>query len=802
MTSRRGRRRPGGSALLLTLFTIAALLTLGTAFIGISIGESRQSAAEKNSLLARQLAVMGVTWATSYMADPYNLTLGNFDPNTGELILNLVGPNGGNGTFLGWSYKYVANNPNPQPSWTFTLYGPTANVTSIPVGASINNAAPEFQGSVDVTVTYLSIKGDTFREYNITATGHLFRTAAPTQEAATRTVVARITPWGPADNTIFEQNARGWAMTGINTNYPPGVTDPNYNADNTAMNNLLLGQGGKSGLNNAIGIPTGYTMDGNFRVDGGGPNTQFNANAGSIQVFASANELANRSVQFNGVTSFATGANNYYWAPNTNDGNSGIYGNNTPSFFNSIGLPSAGTYLNTLVQNPNVPGSYIPNPVNNPPGQGQWMTDALAESNSSGQSKQGYFKVSSSSASDFQGVDTTKSLGAQGITHGANIEYDTSGTYTQPGFAKYVVIFNPQVGNTPASVTIEKLGAYSNLPVADVNPNLSTANNPPALPLSTFSNGLMYFDGGNVEVKGTVPEGFSIIAAASSDRPTVYFDPNNPGTNPLIQYGNYTIAQLQQNGGPLSNSIYASPNDPLLKSATNTYALDPSTGRVYWPAWDPNTASSHGGNVLYDAPIVREGNLTVAGNLATTGTGALGLIAQNYVLLSLLDPQQNTSNPDQLNITNAVLFSMEQSVQWGGFLNPPTTGKSDYWNDLAFPQLPNAHPAWTPDMAGNGGVQIPINTARLTNTNASSVNVTGSIIGAYADVESWYPPGADPTQGQGGNGYVNQTFTKLPFLSTNPPPFFPEFDPKQTVPAAPYFWKVLSWSDLGSLSTQ
>ena len=59
-------RRTMGSALVLTLFTIAALLTLGTTFIVLATNESRMSQCEKEIEMSRQMAAFGISWSVSF----------------------------------------------------------------------------------------------------------------------------------------------------------------------------------------------------------------------------------------------------------------------------------------------------------------------------------------------------------------------------------------------------------------------------------------------------------------------------------------------------------------------------------------------------------------------------------------------------------------------------------------------------------------------------------------------------------------------------------------------------------------
>lgn len=777
--SHRRRRQPlkRGAALLMTLFTVAALLALGTTFIGISIGESRQSAAEMYSGVAKQLGSLGVNWAASYMCDPRHWSNTGTNFQTGYIGYDLTNKVNGDTTtqyinnplWMGKAYRYTKTATTPNNVWSFTVGAdntnvPTAATAFVIASPDQNTQGFSFWGVVDIRITETLSTANQPPQYVVVATSRVYKAQDPGNVMATRTITARLRAETVADYSVFESNMRTWDAPGKNKEYAPPQTNTNDYNMYTSIRSMLVDE---------VGIPTNYTMSGDFRADGSAdPNDQFAQYSGNVNIFAH-NQTQLNTVRFQGSTSIATGKNNAYdTALNRNDTNSGIFTKGL-EHKDPQQLPKTSKFLD--VRDPS--GAMVVVDASRPSGGGIWSAKAANEN--------GYFKVESDTADDFVNLATNPS-GA------GNIEFSSSSP-GQPGVAKMVITFN---GNGGATVT--KIGAYSGRQVGG-----TTTYTAASLP------SVLYIDGGNVEVQGNAPKGVTVVAAASTDRPTTAVNTaTNPPTTGLMNYGNTAVMNTLR-----QKTIYA-PVDPegptrVVDQAGNvTLIMPPDRGlqatfgasarwprdaegkitgpymdtscsppRPYWPAFDPATVGVAGGDITSNAPVVREGNLSVVGDVGKTNpSSGVGLVAQNYIFLSDQRAASTTLN------VNAVLMSLEHSVQYGGFLSNPAsnTGMADYWKN----------------MGGRGAgatLRRPANLAQLQN-NAGTFNLQGSVIGKFADVESG-KTGTNP-DAPVYVGYNSQSFQTDPNLKNNLPPSFPQFDRTQTAPVA---FVILAWSDGSSL---
>ena len=734
------RRR--GAALLLTLFTVAALLALGTTFIGIAIGESRQSSAEMYSGVAKQLGSLGVNWAASYMCDPRHWSSSGTNFSTGYIGYDLINKVSGTATdgyissptWMGKAYQYrkVATG-----DWRLTVGTDSTGLASAATAFVI--ASPDasiqgfsFWGTVDLRITETSSTTNQPPQYLVVAVSRVYKAGDPNNVMATRTISARLRAETVADYSVFESNMRTWDAPGMNKEYSPTQTGNAMNLY-TSVRSMLVDE---------VGIPTNYTMSGDFRTDGSNDaNDQFSAYSGNVNLFAH-NTTQLNTIRFNGSASIQTGkSNNYDVALGRDDSNSGIFAHGL-THKDPQQLPKTSKFLDVR----DASGNMIVMDSSRPAGGGIWSAKASSES--------GYFKVSSATIAN-------RASGATG-----DVEYDSNNP-GQPGIAKFQVTFNGTGG-----ATVTKIGAYSGATLSTTN---YTASSMPSV---------LYFDGGNVEVAGNAPKGVTVVAAASTDRPTTAVVDTSTNRTALMNYADpTTFSNLR------STTVYAPATDAQLRTVFANNSLSwprdangnitgPVTvnGRPYWPAFDPDTVTAAGGDVTNNAPIVREGNLSIVGDVGKTNANSgVGLIAQNYVFLS-----DQRASSTTLNV-NAVLMSLEHSVQYGGFIGNPSnnSGMADYWKNLA-------------GRGAGATLRRPANVNLLQN-NQGAFNLQGSVIGKFGDVESGKGGTAD---NQIYMGYSAQNFSSDPNLKSNLPPSFPQFERTQSAPVA---FVVLAWSDGSSL---
>jgi len=284
--------------------------------------------------------------------------------------------------------------------------------------------------------------------------------------------------------------------------------------------------------------------------------------------------------------------------------------------------------------------------------------------------------------------------------------------------------------------------------------------------------GILYVQGGNVVVKTDPTNKFqgklSIVAGEDPARES--FTPSDSSiysnaarayyeyqknrwdtyvrtehTNP-VDVANYptppyTVAQLRQ-----AEALHLIP--------ANSVEPGMPTSQKLWPS-PPAEKDIHNNPVKYQ--VEREGNVVITDDVRYNekSGNSLGLFAQNFVLL-------NDTTPETPDLTiDAVLVSKERAVSldWDntGRQNPVT------WKQLTSP--------------------------RLASDPQRTVNINGSVIGEYIDVEG----------DQLGRGYKNQNFKYDLTLRNANPPFMPRPD-LSDLPGG-YRFMILHYLDRGSLST-
>jgi hypothetical protein len=809
------------------MFTIAALLTLGTTFIAISIGEGRQAEGDKYSQLARGVSLYGINWITSYMALP-TAWKGDVSPDPGQSSdtrLYVLRPTDGS-NHIAWMGRTLdlaqSNNSDGTYTWNVGVLKSATGAT----GAEVPLVAEGLVGLFRLKIEKLSaakagqefLKGQP-SQYAVTSTAYVFPntvtrffTSDDVVDAAAakaiRTITMRIRPQNPLDFALYEANMRSWNIPGFNTQFGLnnfsdnglGTIDIDQNHydpnDPAAQQRYRDAQNEYQLLQNmyqqvqldSVGIPVGYQMKGNFRADGSiTPGDPFAQKSGSIHVFASTDEEL-KSIAFTGDhTSFVKenigyDANKYDGSFSQSQMDSIFKGANGATYSDSRGLPPTGDYMTSYLADT----SEWPTPDPNDPTQSHvnvptadTSTKHVGRAADLAQGGIGYIKVSTPPTGAVPVNSST--------TQGSDIEIldpNSGGPgVQQPGFAKIKISVTPDPNN-PADgiVTIQKVGAYSGLPVDTSDPPFDGPHK-----VSEFKNGTIYVDGGNVEVSGNIQGKLTIVAAASSDRPTVATPATKDRDGNLVPQPGLPVLIPPSRQAEISTSIYRPSSDPIFHrdgdgKITNIPAYDSATSKWYFPAYDPTKVGVDSGNpsaVTSEAPLTREGNVTIVGDLtkAAGSNSALGIVAQNYVLLS-----DQTANKKNLQV-DATLMSMQRSVQYGGFLTADgSNGVNAYYQAMGT------------DADANGKVRgnLPRPRTKLKGdpgnlANSPTFTLNGSIIAQYADVEA----------SKSGDGYLVQHINADPGLRSTLPPNFPNFARDQV--HAPIIWVVVALTDSSTL---
>ncbi|NDD26894.1 MAG: hypothetical protein EB084_01315 [Proteobacteria bacterium] len=867
----RGRRGAPtrGSALLLTMFTIVALLTLGTTFIAISVGESRQTRNDRELQAARGVAMYGINWLTSYMSLPgawraasaYNASGASYtgrDKATGyaDKLYTLQGTDtsqadDANNKKISWMGRTldivpatVTDDSNGYPVFVESI---GALTTAIQGGAVVQLTA-DLIGVFDLEFSRLTPDASNSNkmqgqpaQYKLKSTAYVFHQADTTglyvtengklkpnmgKAAAVRSITVRIRPQSPVDFALYESNMRSWTTPGINAQYGDNSYADNGLTVNDASQKGLLQQLFNTVELDTVGIPKDYKLNGNMRADGSlTPGDKFASKAGSLKVLASQADL--NSVQINGNSSgFAAKlyANQNLTVPTSPSGTqpdafsftdanisdadkSKIFGGQkSPTFASTTrGLPALADYMTGYVVQNSATDASCSSATGAPQLKAGWASQVAQ------QDSLGYIKVA------------TPGTGAVAVTSstntGSDVEFDntSSSPIKAPGVARVKITFSTDTSGN-SKVTVRKIGAYSGKDV-----DTSGVFDPNGHSVSEFKNGMLYVDGGNVEVEGTAPPNFTVVAAASSDRPTVATPAKmvngvltpQQGQPVLIRPDDQT--NLTRNGGGIYvdgetkiGGNYLFPHDPISGAITQVPVLDPVSNKYVWPAYDPskigtqcasvdssgnlitstvNVKDSNGtivkknynpsdpSAITSEAPLVREGNVSITGNITkpmSGATGSFGIVAQNYILLSDQSSSKSTTSAE-LKV-DGVLMSMTRSVQYGGFLNQVSStsgnGNNPYYRALGA----------QPD-ATTGAIKGSIPRPRLKYKGSNKFTLNGSIVGQYADVESTTD----------GTGYITQNINSDLSLRSALPPMLPTFSREQL--RAPITWVVVALGD-------
>lgn len=284
--------------------------------------------------------------------------------------------------------------------------------------------------------------------------------------------------------------------------------------------------------------------------------------------------------------------------------------------------------------------------------------------------------------------------------------------------------------------------------------------------------GVIYVQGGNVVVKTDPTNKFqgklSIVAGEDPARES--FTPNDSSiySNAARSFYEYQKNRWDtyvrtEHKNPVDVANYPTPPYSVAQlrqaevagqiPANSVEAGMPSSQNL-WPA-PPVERDARNNPVKYQ--VEREGNVVIADDVRYNqkSGNSLGLFAQNFVLL-------NDTTPETPDLTiDAVLVSKERAVS----LDWDNTGRQ---NPATWKQLTSPRPAGDPQR---------------------TVNINGSVIGEYIDVEG----------DQLGRGYKNQNFKYDLSLRNANPPFMPR--PNLAELPGGFRFMILHYLDRGSLST-
>jgi hypothetical protein len=321
------------------------------------------------------------------------------------------------------------------------------------------------------------------------------------------------------------------------------------------------------------------------------------------------------------------------------------------------------------------------------------------------------------------------------------------------------------------------------------------------VPTTEFKNGLIYFEGGNIEIKGTCKGQLTVVSAESPAREPVSFTINK-GTSTEETQSIYTsdanliaqgkiynpnfgkvdgkqISSLQSNFRPYNptdaswdgmgnqtshsvtnsntNNIYKNYQD--LTSTELTYCggkskcqpIKDSSGRWIFPTsgdeLQKTVMNDDVNNKAVFRALEREGNVTIAGNVEYKGADtSLGVIAKNFILLN----QDGAGNGSTLKVRGAYT-SFDHSVQF---------------DDV--------------NMSNKNPNNVAIKNGKF--------NFTGSMISQFSDAEGK----------SNGKGYVNHDLTWDQNLKFVLPPNFPKWNIYEFNENIVVEFVVLGFEDLGA----
>lgn len=780
------KKRKKGFALIATLFTVIVVFTLGSLVIAGYISQSRETRAKKQEIMASRLAKAGAELVLNYMSCNHE----NFGDSSSKEIWVVEDQN------TGLPYKLEEYTDTGDPvilrqgngiaeelkfnitrTWDDTNKLYSYDITILP--DRVLTADGQYTGNIKVRLIQARFvpagepvgQSGQPHQYIIESIGRVFRSGDSTP-VAQKKIEVRFREKSALDNLMFMQNHRAYDMVGN------GVPPPNAN----------------DGTNNMAGIPKNLKANGSIVIDG---NSNFaSETAGNFQFFDI------DGVEFLGSVSINQ-STNLYPGGTTQADIDDMFKGGLLTDQPSMGLPRKDSYMSnddngdgsiTLAETGNAIRLAQDDSGTHPNGDSFVKAYYVCGNNDGFSTPSGI--IGHNTASDpsiwtgSYGVDTSNPYEDMSTNIPADIEFDGSGTKRAPGFATYIVELTDDSG--VGRLTLKKKTAFTNQTVTLLN----------NVKLTQFKNGLLYIEGGNIDIKGQCNGKITIVTGEHPTREAYAYDVKVEGlASPVRQYSTirknmdvypsnpeYWVPGKISNGkvewvkpvysketsfnpGSDSNSehIYL-PYD----SSQLPVQIDPATGTVtgsfhregpfkvggrwVWPSSDlirntvTNVTDGSQWTGMY-RDTEREGNAIIGDDITYTDapSNALGIIAKNYILLNADDVIASGHTLD----VRAVLMSFDHSVQFDDVnLANKTTWLSQ------------------PNMDG-------------------TFNFTGSIISQYADVEGKTD----------GTGYTIQNLLWDSNLQNAMPPHFPHWDMTQMDDETIMEFVILSYQESGALKT-
>ncbi|MFN8607727.1 MAG: hypothetical protein U0931_09355 [Vulcanimicrobiota bacterium] len=756
------RRRRKGVALILALLTTVILVTLSLAFVSLSLSEARTSRSYGYEETSIQAASFGLEYALTYMGrgtkpapNPYTTWEWSAWPN----------PSGNPATAFGFYNRLKVQTDPVKVGQEIPAGGGSIDVTvhSIVEDPTLEAFVPanlsnqdkiqlrndlrrirlvdqdrhprlialnsELGFTCDIVVEpILFSRGQGRHDYRLTSTARVYNIGTTNVYApvATRVVEARIKE-SSFDYSHFIANGRTWNVNG----YTPG-TSPNNNSG--------------TDLADYVVIPKDYVEQGPMRVDGQNKNQ---APAGSTlrHVYEQAGNLkfmpnaAEAGPKFSYRLTINQPANVY--PDDVTDA--------TMTGFNAGFVPGSATIgiPDFRQDDMKLAAKYVVKDTD----QSGLITIANSQIPGALGSTVAPPKSSDPTNPFYDGFDT------QVLSNGQTVQVPRPVDF-RPRFPNVEVTLSKDV------ITVQTRSTLDNS-VSDVR----------TIRQDQLQSGLLYVQGGNVVVKTDPDQKFqgklSIVAAEDPARESFTPSASTIYSNAARAYYDYQKNRWDQyvhthNVLPPDPGSYATPPYTVaqLRAAQNAGLIPANsleagmpTNQILWPA-PPVENDATGKPARYT--VEREGNVVIADDVRYNQKAGnqLGLFAQNFVLLNDNTPRDPITGKEDLTI-DAVLVSKERTVSFDwdntGRQNPET------WKQLASP--------------------------RAAGDPQRTVNINGSVIGEYIDVEG----------DQIGRGYKNQTFKYDLSLRNANPPFMPR--PDLATLTGGYRFMILHYLDRGSLST-
>lgn len=758
------KKKQKGVALIAALFTVAIVLILSISFLGMAFKESRAAAAENESTLALQVANTGAELMFNYMS-----VSDNWEYTSNAQFLNVLK------AFPSTPNRLKQNTLASGEQFNFVIQRNWVNNSFFNYNVSITPHRHIGAGNAYLGVNHIELRQAIFNVgqppgFIMISTGSIHRRNADGSMAATPIATRRLQfkfrPKSASDNLLFTQNYRGWMMAGSFVAPPNSV----------------------EGTNDCVGIPSNFIANGPVTIDG---NSAFaTETAGNIKFFNT------DGVQFYGPVSISQDDN--VFPPGTSqEAKDAVFAGGIKTGQASIGLPERDSFM-----------TYDYNGNGSISGTERGTAVQLALDNTGRNENDQPFVKAFYSLGDNQGFPTpagiighSRCTDPQSLnnwyeypnnanpnnyyeqmhrTIPADIEFDGDMINSKPGLASWNVEFFPN-----GTVTLKKKTAYTKQETTILN----------RVSVDRFKNGILYLEGGNVNVKGTFKGQLSIVSAEAPLREAHSYTVKTADGRNIVQYSTETRNQQVYPNNPeywtpgkivgaeitevvprySNSSNYVPYNDSRLPERVNANG-EPTEffdrippykigGKWVWPSETSinnhivNTPTTDGDIIGLYSDQAREGNIIITDNIeyADGSNNALGLIAKNFILL----PIDSGKGPNPQLTVNAVLMSFDKSVQYDDTL---LTGSllSGYDDQRHEPNL------------------------------SGSYNFLGSYIGAFADVEARYDINA---------GFMDQTLMFDTNLKNTLPPNFPKWDVVRMSNEAVINFVVLSYQDLGSIRT-